>query len=126
MSAITETEPGGEIVCIVAFSARPRDSDNRPMTGPRREFRVGQHVRFISSFFKDSPADNPSGYMAVFEALDNDGQGQYVATQSYFVPLECWAGLESYFRARASVKNRGGAQVEAKRTRGPNVPRIRP
>src|SRR5262245_34571481 len=111
MSAISETEPGGEMVCIVAFSPRPRDSNNQPLAGPRREFRVGERVRFVGSFFKDLPADNPTGYMAVLESLDRDGQGRYVATQSYFVSLDCWAGLETYFRARSSGKNRSGAQA---------------
>ena len=126
MSAITETEPGGEMVCIVAFSAWPRDSNNQPLTGPRREFRVGERVRFVGSFFKDRPADNPTGYMAVFEPLDDDGQGRYAATQNYFVSLDCWAGLETYFRARASGKNRNGAQAKVTRPRGPNAPRVRP
>ncbi len=36
MSATTETEPGGEMVCIVAFYARPRDPDGRSVPGPDR------------------------------------------------------------------------------------------
>jgi hypothetical protein len=126
MSAITETELGGEMVCIVEFSARPRDSENRPLTGPRREFRVGEHVRFVGSFFKDSPADNPTGHMAVFEPLDEGGQGPFVATQSYFVSLDCWAGLERYFRARTTGKHGGGVPDKAARSRRPNAPRARP
>jgi hypothetical protein len=126
MGAITETEPGGEMVCIVAFSARPRDSDSRPLTGPRREFRIGEHVRFMGSFFKDSPADNPTGYMAVFEPLGNGGQEQYVATQGYFVSLDCWAGLERHFRSGASGKNGSGTRARATRPQGPNAPRVRP
>jgi hypothetical protein len=72
MSAINETEPNSEMVCIVAFSARPRDSGNREVPGPRREFRIGERVRFIASFFKDLPADNPTGFVAAFEPLDED------------------------------------------------------
>lgn len=84
MSAITETEPGGEMVCIVAFSARPRDSDNRPLAGPRRGLRVGEHVRSLDSFFKDSPTDNPTGYMVVFEPRDREGR--FVATRLLRLP----------------------------------------
>ena len=126
MSAITETEPGGEMVCIVDFSARPRDSDSRPVPGPRREFRVGEHVRLVSSFFKGIPADNPTGYMAVFEPLDQEDRGQYVATQSYFVSLDWWDGLETYFRGKASGENGSVAQVRETRPRGPNTRRVRP
>jgi len=30
MSAIMETEPGGEMICILGFSARPRGLDDQP------------------------------------------------------------------------------------------------
>jgi hypothetical protein len=110
MSAITETESGDEMVCIVAFSARPRDSRNQTLPGPRREFQVGEHVRFVASLFKDSPSDNPTGYMAVFEALGDGGESQYVATQNYFVSLECWAGLEEYFQGKTSLKSGPGTR----------------
>ena len=125
MSAITETEPGGEMVCIVAFSARPRDSDRQPVPGSRREFRVGEHVRLVSSFFKGLPADNPTGYMAIFEPLGNDGQGQYAATQNYFVSLDCWAGLEEYFRRSASGKTGRGAKAKSSRSGAPDSSRAR-
>jgi hypothetical protein len=114
MSATSETEPGGEMVCIVAFSARPRDSENRLAPGPRREFRVGEHVRLVSSFFKDSPADNPTGSMAVFEPIGEEGRGPFVATETYFVSLDCWAGLEDYFRGSSSGEGApclGGAEA---------------
>jgi hypothetical protein len=126
MSAITETEPGGQMVCIIAFSARPRGSDNRPVSGPRREFRLGERVRFVSSFFKGSPTDNPTGYMAVFEPLGKEGQGQYAATQNDFVSLDCWAGLEEYFRGSASGKNGRGAKAKSNRPGAPHSPRARP
>jgi hypothetical protein len=118
MSAITETEPGGEMVCIIAFSARPRDSDNRPLAGPRKEFRVGERVRFLGSFFKDSPADNPTGYMAIFEPPDGEGPGRFAAAQNYFVSLDCWAGLERHFRGRASGKDGSGPRAEAAQKAG--------
>jgi hypothetical protein len=102
MSAITETEPGGEMVCIAAFSARPRGSDKRPLSGPGREFRVGERVRFLASFFRGSLPDNPVGPTAVFRPLDGDDPGQYVDTRGYFVTLDSWAGLEPHFRDRDS------------------------
>jgi hypothetical protein len=61
MSAITATEPGGEMVCIVTFSARARADENRPIPGPRRKFQVGERVSHIATFFTDTPADNPIG-----------------------------------------------------------------
>ena len=76
MSAITETQPGGEMVCILEFSARPRDTENQPIPGPRRDFHVGERVRYIASFFKNTPEDNPTGYMAIFEPLDPKDHGQ--------------------------------------------------
>jgi hypothetical protein len=123
MSAITETEPGGEMVCIVSFSARPRDSENKPLSCPRRDFRVGEHVRFVASFFKDSPADNPTGYVAVFQPLSEEDKGQYVATESYFVSLDCWNALERHFLDKSSNKNGGGARVKASRPHRPGARR---
>jgi hypothetical protein len=103
MSAITETEPGGQMVCILSFSSRPRGSDDQPIPGERRTFRVGERVRYLSSFFKGTPEDNPTGYMAVFEPVDPKDKNRYEATQNYFVTLDCWEGLKRYFaRARAS------------------------
>ncbi len=126
MSAITETGPGGEMVCIVAFSARPRDRGQRPIPGPRRQFRVGEHVRFVSAFFKDTPDDNPTGWMAVFEPLGEESDVPYAATQAYFVSLDCWAGLEKHFRGSATPKN--GRRVKTKSRRpGTSVsPRVHP
>jgi hypothetical protein len=97
MSAITETQPGGEMVCIVEFSARPRGPENQPVPGPRRDFHIGERVRYIASFFKATPEDNPTGYMAIFEPLDQESPGRYVATQNYFVSLDCWEGLREHF-----------------------------
>jgi hypothetical protein len=97
MGAISETEPGGEMVCIVGFEARPRDDDDRPIAGRRRTFSIGERVRYVRHFFIDQPEDNPVGPMAVFEALDPDDKKSYGATQAYFVSLECWEGLKSYF-----------------------------
>ncbi len=97
MSAITETQPGGEMVCILEFSARPRGADNQPIPGPRRDFHIGERVRYIASFFKDTPEDNPTGYMAVFEPLNQEDQARYAATQNYFVTIDCWEGLREHF-----------------------------
>ncbi len=69
MSAITETEPGGEMVCILEFSARPRSRKNKATPGVRRSFHVGERVGYITFLYKDTPADNPTGYMAVFQPL---------------------------------------------------------
>lgn len=126
MSAITETEPGGEMVCLITFSGRPRDSDNRPLDGPRREFRVGEHVRFVSSFFKDSPADNPTGYMAVFEPLGEGEQGRYAAVETYFVTLDCWDGLRKHFRGRPSRRNGSVARAKSTGPRRPGAHEARP
>jgi hypothetical protein len=126
MSAFTETPPGDEMVCIVAFSARPRDSDNRPVQGPRRQFRVGERVRSLSSFFKGTPADNPAGFMAVFEPLGGRAGDQYAATHCFFVSIDCWAGLERYFRRNATGKNGRRAEVKPSRPGAPNPPRVRP
>jgi hypothetical protein len=103
MSAITETEPGGEMVCIVDFEARPRNDANQPTTGTRRGFSTGEHVRYIRQFFVERPKDNPVGHMAVFEALDPADKNHYAATQAYFVSLECWENLRSYFTSQVIV-----------------------
>jgi hypothetical protein len=126
MSAITETEPGGELVCIVAFSARPRDSENRSLPAPRREFRVGEHVRFVRTFYKDTPSDNPVGRMVIFESPGDDGHGQYTAVQSYFVSLDGWASLARYFREAAPAKKVRGSRVKASEHGRPKASRPRP
>ena len=41
--------------------------------------------------------------MAVFEPLDPADKNRYVATQSYFVTLDCWEELGRYF-AKTNVK----------------------
>lgn len=126
MSVITETEPGGELVCIVAFSARPRDPESRPLPGPRREFRVGEHVRFIGSLFKDTPSDNPVGHMVIFEPFGDDVPAQYTAVQSDFVSLDCWEGLASYFRGAASAQKSRGSKANASELGRPKASRSRP
>ena len=113
MSAITETEPGGEMVCILAFSARPRGLDNRPRPGPRREFHLGEHVRFVTSFFKETPSDNPTGNMAIFEPLGEPAPGQYAAHETYFVSLDCWDALREHFRREPSSRNDLGGRLGA-------------
>lgn len=96
MGAIAETMPGGPMVCLLDFSARPRDVQGQPIQGPRREFRVGERVRFIAGQFVGKPEDNPTGWMAVFEPLQADGH-QYSAIESYFVTEDCWEGLRNHF-----------------------------
>jgi len=97
MSAITETEPGGEMVCILGFSARPRGLDDQPISGARRRFHVGERVRYVTFFYSHTPEDNPIGYMAVFEPIDKADKNRYAATQNYFVTLDCWEGLREHF-----------------------------
>ena len=97
MSAISETEPGGEMVCIVEFEARPRDEENRPIPGARRRFCTGEHVRYVRQFFVSTPEDNPIGHMAIFEPLDPKDKTRYGAAQDCFASLERWEGLKSYF-----------------------------
>ena len=109
MSAITETEPGGEMVCILEFSAQPRDGQARPIPGERRMFRIGERVRYLTHFFKNTPEDNPIGYMAVFEPLDPKDKKHYAATQTYFVSLDCWEGLKKHFASTLIVMERDRA-----------------
>jgi hypothetical protein len=104
MSAIIETEPGGEMVCILSFSSRPVDDRNKHIPGEWREFHVGERVRYVSHFFKDTPADNPTGYMAVFAPLDPHDPNRYAAVETYFVSLDCWEGLKSYFSRSLAVR----------------------
>jgi len=118
MGAITETEPGGEIICIVGFSARPRGADNQPIPGSWRKFQIGERVRYITYSYKDTPADNPTGYLAVFEPIDHKDQARYTATQNYFVSLDCWEGLRQHFLStqvaaieRDSVTDRGKKDI---------------
>jgi hypothetical protein len=104
LSAITETEPGGELVCILSFSSRPVDDRNKHIRGEWREFQVGERVRYLPYFFKDTPADNPSGYMAVFKPLDPNDPNRYAATETYFVSFDCWEGLKSYFSRSLAIR----------------------
>jgi hypothetical protein len=97
MSAITETEPGSEMVCILGFSARPRGLDDQPISGARRRFHVGERVRYVTFFYSHTPEDNPIGYMAVFEPIDKADKNRYAASQNYFVTLDCWEGLREHF-----------------------------
>ncbi len=93
MFVINETESGEDTVCILSFSARPRDDQNQPISAVRRTFHVGERVRYCGYFFKDTPEDNPTGYMAIFQPLDADDQRSYAATADYFVTMDCWNGL---------------------------------
>jgi hypothetical protein len=102
MSAITETAPGGEMVCILGFEARPRDLDGRPIAGKRRPFSIGEHVRYVKSIYVDKPEDNPLGYMAIFEPLDAEGDDFYGAVQDYFVSLDRWEALKEHFSSEST------------------------
>ena len=101
MGAISEAEPCGEMVCIVGFEARPRDDNNQPVAGKRRSFSTGEHVRYLRQFFVNTPEDNPIGHMAIFEPLDPNDKNRYGTTQDYFVSLECWENLRSYFASHS-------------------------
>jgi hypothetical protein len=128
MSAITETEPGGEMVCILDFSAQPRDPDNQPIAGERRHFHIGERVRYRSSFFKSTPKDNPTGYMAVFEPVDRHDMKRYAAAQSYFVTLECWEELKKHFASAAARKKQGDPVIQEPEvdTQSPSSPPAEP
>jgi hypothetical protein len=104
MSAITETKPGGEMVCLLEFSAQPRDLDNNPVAGERRQFRIGEHVRFRGFYFKATPEDNPTGYMAVFEPMERHDSKCYAARETFFVTVECWEDLGKHFASIAARK----------------------
>jgi hypothetical protein len=119
MCAITETEPGGEMVCIVGFSARPHDVEGRPIPRERRRFRIGERVRYITHFFKNTPEDNPIGYMAVFEPLDPKDKNRYAAAEVYFVSLDCWEGLRKHFASTLIVMERDPAAVAS--GKGPDI-----
>ena len=97
MSAITETEPGQEMVCILSFEVRPQDGPDQQKQGEYRRFSVGEHVRYLGQFFVDRPEDNPVGYMAIFQPIDKRDDHKYEATQSYFVGMDCWEDLKNYF-----------------------------
>ena len=110
MSAITETQPGDESerVCILEFSAghRSRDPETISRSSSWRSFHVGERVRYVTFYYKDTPPDNPTGYMAVFEPLRSKHKNRYAATQDYFVSLDCWEGLRKHFAStqRAAVR----------------------
>ena len=106
MSAITETEPGGVMICILDFSARPRETPTHENPGPRRSFRVGERVIYLSHFYRAEPDDNPVGVMAVFHPLDTDLKIPYAATQYYFVTPDCWEGLRRHFTSKLVVTDR--------------------
>jgi hypothetical protein len=119
MSAIMETESGGEMICILGFSARPRGLDDQPVPGERRSFRVGERVRYVTFFYKKTPKDNPTGYMAVFEPLDLEDENRYAASESYFVTLDCWEGLRKHFAS--TLRTDVGTKSVAKRPKnGPS------
>jgi hypothetical protein len=114
MSAITETEPGQEMVCILGFEVRPRIGEGQPNPGPYRAFSVGEYVRYVSHFFVSKPEDNPIGYMAVFQPIDPKDNNKYEATQDYFVSLDCWEALNEYFASSLIVTEIGKSRAKKK------------
>jgi hypothetical protein len=98
MSAILETEPGNELVCIEAFSVLPKDVADR--TKSRRNFRIGERVRYVGYYQDANLKDNPAGWMIVFKTVEPGDVPQYAATQTYFVTTECWESLKKYFARR--------------------------
>ena len=72
-------------------------AENQPIPSNGRKFQIGERVRYITYSYKDTPTDNPTGYMAVFEPIDRKDQTRYTATQNYFVSLDCWEGLRQHF-----------------------------
>jgi len=94
VSAILETEPGGELVCIETFSVSPHER-----VGPRsrRQFRVGERVRYITYYQDDNLRDNPAGWMVVFRSDDPGDLNRYASTQTSFVTIDCWETLKKYF-----------------------------
>jgi hypothetical protein len=92
MSAISETEVGGEIVCIGSFSGCPHGET--PSWETRRRFRVGERVRYAGYYQDENLKDNSAGWMVLFDAADGK---RYRATQTFFVSVECWEGLKKYF-----------------------------
>ncbi len=126
MSAMTETTPGGTMVCIREFSARPRDEANVPTSGDRKTFRVGEAVRFLGSLRKETPADNPTGPMAIFEPLEPARRERYAARAGYFVDADCWAGIKDYFASRFRVIDLKLEFVETPGTTAPGKNSRRP
>jgi len=98
MIVIDETEPGGEMVCVLEFSARPRNVQNGLSSSDRRTFQVGERVRFRGFYFDGAPVDNPTGYMAIFESLDPHDPNDYAAVADYFITIDCWEGLKQYLK----------------------------
>ena len=113
MSVILESQPGDEIVCIMAFGGSP--CGVRPSWETSREFEIGERVRF-ATFFKyqaDNHDENAADWMVVFDAADGK---RYAATQTYFVTEECWQGLKKHFVKRRARSSRP-KQTSAARTR---------
>src|SRR5438132_8676634 len=95
MSVIIESQAGDELVCIEQFSAT---AQGVPFSWDTcHTFRVGERIRYVSSYRDEHFKDHPVGWMVVFDAEDG---GRYAATQTYFVTEECWQGLKKFFARR--------------------------
>ena len=106
MSAILETEPGGELVCIGRFSAAPKDAPDGSKA--RRIFRIGERVRYAGYYLDERLRDNPAGWMVVFETTDPGDPGQYAASQTDFVTPDDWVALKNYFADRTMSEPQAG------------------
>jgi len=95
MSAILETQPGEELVCIEQFSVLPRGSARQVRA--RRNFRIGERVRYLGYYHDENLKDNPAGWMVIFEAENPKNANQYAATQTYFMTIDQWVALKRYF-----------------------------
>ena len=99
MSVIIESQPGDELILIEQFSGSPQGVV--PSRETSRMFRIGERVRYVSSFREEHYKDHPVGWMVVFDASDGK---RYSATQTLFVTEDCWQGLKKFFKKRATRK----------------------
>jgi len=95
MSVIIESQPGDELICIAEFSGPPQGATASWETD--RTFRIGERIRYVSSYRDEHFKDHPVGWMVVFDAADGK---RYAATQTYFVTEECWERLKKFFARR--------------------------
>ncbi len=110
MSVINESQKGDELICLEEFEGPPQGE--RPSPETNHTFRIGERVRYLGFYRHETFADNPVGWMVVFEA--GDGK-RYAATQSYFVTLECWEELKKHFARRQRKA------TPAKKTKTPDM-----
>lgn len=95
MSAILGTEPGDELVCVECSSVLPRGAAGQ--TKARRNFRIGDRVRYLGYYRDENLKDNPAGWMVIFASENTKGANQCAATQTYFMTSGQWKALKKYF-----------------------------